>query len=89
MVDEDKNHGIEEDILDKPGASARETESCSLRSTVILQGCETWQSSNENHDGDDDDCCDNNDYGDVDDHGEQCSKVVRPAVSLYIQLFIA
>ena len=42
MVDEDKNHGIEEDILDKPGASARETESCSLRSTVILQGCETW-----------------------------------------------
>ena len=41
MVDEDNNHGIEEDILDKPGASARETESCSLRSTVVLQGCET------------------------------------------------
>ena len=32
---------IIEDILDKPGASARETESCSLRSTVVLQGCET------------------------------------------------
>ena len=54
MVDEDNNHGIEEDILDKPGASARETESCSLRSTVILQGCET---------------CRVNDYGDKDSIG--------------------
>ena len=60
---------IIEDILDKPGASARETESCSLRSTVILQDCETWQTSNDDHDGDDD-CCDNNDYGDVGDHGD-------------------
>ena len=41
MVDEDNNQGIEEDILDKPGASARETESCLLRSKVILQDCET------------------------------------------------
>ena len=42
MVDQDNNQGIEEDIQDKPGASAIETESCSLRSTVILQDCETW-----------------------------------------------
>ena len=41
MVVYDNNHGIEEDILDKPGASARETESCLLRSKVILQDCET------------------------------------------------
>ena len=49
MVDEDNNQGIEEDILDKPGASAKETESCLLRSKVILQDCET---------------CRVNDYGD-------------------------
>ena len=88
MVDEDNNHGIEEDILDKPGASARETESCSLRSTVILQGCETWQTRNDDHGGDDD-CYDYNNNSDVDYHGEQYSKAVRPAVSLYVQLFIA
>ena len=43
MVVYDNNHGIKEDILDKPGASAREKESCSLRSKVILQDCETYR----------------------------------------------